>query len=100
MSDLTHRIAAEHRVVGIVQVTGTYECSCGIAVAALPGSGLFDVQVRHVAEVTEAAVREQIAADIEAVLPPSVVTTGPAAYVAGMRDGLHDAARIARGGTA
>jgi hypothetical protein len=59
----------------------------------------FDVRpvVEAAAPLIEAAVRAQVARDAEADLPPSTVTHLPAPYVAGIRDGLHKAARIARG---
>lgn len=48
--------------------------------------------------VIAAAVREQVAQEIETDLPPSVVTLGSDQRVGGIRDGLHRAARVARGG--
>lgn len=43
-------------------------------------------------------VRESVAQEIEADLPPSVVTLGPDQRAGGIRDGLHRAAAVARGG--
>lgn len=51
---------------------------------------------RRVWNVIEKAVREEVAKEIEADLPPSVVTLGSDQRVGGIRDGLHRAAEIAR----
>ena len=52
MSALTDKIVAEH------MPTRTSACTCG-------GMQLGEYYPRHIAEVTEAAVREQVARDIE-----------------------------------
>ena len=75
-----------------------------VAVRMDPGFGEFyPVCARHArADMVPlpdliSAVRAQVAVEIEAALPPSVVTIGSEVYVAGIRDGLHTAARIAGG---
>ena len=80
MSALTDRIAAEH------MPTRTSACTCG-------GMRLGEYYPRHIAEVTEAAVREQVARDIRAQRERYSCT--------GLEDAAYDdAARIARGGVA
>ena len=61
MSALTDRIAAEHG--GWFNLDGVWRCNCG---EPLPSSANADMWMRaHVAAVTEAAVREQVAREIE-----------------------------------
>ena len=79
MSALTDRIAAEH------MPTRTSACTCG-------GMRLGEYYPRHIAEVTEAAVRERVARDI---VQRQLVSTDTAAILA-----YNDADRIARGGVA
>lgn len=80
MRPLTEKIVAEH------MPTRTSACTCG-------GMRLGEYYPRHIAEVTEAAVREQVARDILAQLERySCTVIEDVAY--------DDAARIARGGAA
>ena len=65
MSDLTDDIARKHRMTLVDQNAGTTKCACGTWTPSLASEGMLDVQGRHVAEVTEAAVREWVAAEIE-----------------------------------
>ena len=63
MSALTDRIAAEHG--GWFNLDGVWRCNCG---EPLPPSANADMWMRaHIAAVTEAAVREQGAAELYAV---------------------------------
>lgn len=78
MSAITEKIAREHRYIRGV-------CLCGHSIE-WPISQAIS---RHIAEVTEAAVREQVAADLLAVDPMEWA-------LAGMASGM-DAAQIARG---
>ena len=83
MSALSDRIAVEHQ-----PESGEWSvCICGQA--DLRYGRAWD---RHVAEVTEAAVRERVARDI---VQRQLVSTDTAAILA-----YDDAARIARGGAA
>ena len=63
MTALTDQIAAEH--VPLPRGTQPGLCSCG-ASPDNPGEYISSWRARHVAEVTEAAVRQQVAQDIEA----------------------------------
>ena len=99
MSALTDRIAAEHRYMP----RRRYKlCACGVVLGAK------ETMRAHVANVTEAAVREQVARDIEAnYLGPDFgrnPITGQdsphAMHAEAYDEGLFDAARIARGGAA
>ena len=61
MSALTDRIAAEHGEWSIFD--GVWRCNCG---EPLPSSANADMWMRaHIATVTEAAVREHIAAALD-----------------------------------
>lgn len=82
MSTLTERIAAEH------MPTRTSACTCG-------GMQLGEYYPRHIAEVTEEAVREQVAQDIERVRS-GLQGTNREAWAA--RSSLLAAAVIAREG--
>lgn len=100
MNALTERILAEH-------VSRFFDCSCGHNITPpRDGSGFAthaDMYARHVAEVTEAAVRAQVAADIEAreftreVVRDLVRFGGSVEWSEGHDDAVHLAARIARG---
>ena len=81
MSGLTDKIVAEH------MPTRTSACTCG-------GVRLGEYYPRHIAEVTEAAVRERVARDILATLnrPHWWSDLEQVAY--------ETAAKIARGGAA
>ena len=93
MSALTDRIAAEHSQE---TVNGRYGCACGES----SPDRYFDIYKdlthwhrAHVAAVTDAAVREQVARDIRAQRERYSCT--------GLEDAAYDdAARIARGGAA
>ena len=69
MSDLAYYIATEHKL-RFHEPSLTTTCSlptCGVEPRLVyDESSLGTVQAHHVAQVTEAAVREQIAAEIEA----------------------------------
>ena len=72
MSDLAYHIATEHKL-RFHEPSLTTTCSlptCGMEPRLVyDESSLATVQAHHVAQVTEAAVREQIAAQIEAQPP-------------------------------
>lgn len=88
MSALSEKVAAEHRRIwNNVWIT----CTCGWS-NTYPPVGDRDVFLAHFAAMTEKAVRDAIARDIER-LTPDVHGTG--AFCAGM----DRAARIAREGT-
>ena len=61
MSALTNRIAAAHQRIFNAQFGRGPHCICGWIHHDYDGS---QKHVRHVAEVTEAAVREQVAQDL------------------------------------
>ena len=84
MSALTDRIAAEHQ-----PESGEWSAVCICGQADLRYGRAWD---RHIAAVTEAAVREQVARDIEAQIEDEILYAEDAAFVV--------AARIARGGAA
>ena len=97
MSALTDRIAAEHG--GWFNLDGVWRCNCG---EPLPSSANADMWMRaHIAAVTEAAVREQVARDIgrrrdeAGGQPTSATGIALRAYIDGA---FNEAARIARGG--
>ena len=90
MSALTDRIAVAHQRIFNAQFGRGPHCICGWIHHDYDGS---QKHVRHVAEVTEAAVREQVARDIRAQRERYSCT--------GLEDAAYDdAARIARGGAA
>ena len=91
MSALTDRIAAEHVPLALGTQPGL--CSCG-ASPDNPGEYISSWRARHMAEVTEAAVREQVARDIGARLD-RIHWWSAEEQVA-----YETAARIARGGAA
>ena len=103
MSALTDRIAAAHQRIFNAQFGRGPHCICGWIHHDYDGS---QKHVRHVAEVTEAAVREQVARDIEANYlgpdfgrnPISGQDSPHAMHAEAYDEGLADAARIARGG--
>ena len=89
MSALTDKIAAEHQRIFHGYGFGPH-CTCGWVHRDFNGS---QKHVMHIAEVTEAAVREQVARDIRAQRERYSCT--------GLEDAAYDdAARIARGGVA
>ena len=83
MSALTDKIAAEH------MPTRTYACTCG-------GVKLGEYYPRHLIEVTEAAVRERVARDIEAARSQAAAWVAES-HLFAWQAALADAARIARG---
>ena len=87
MTAITDRIAAEHGVMSS-GAGGPYCRSCGAIIPAPDGNYTIG-HARHIAEVTEAAVREQVARDIEAVRGEHLRWYG--------NQTLSLAARIARG---
>ena len=93
MSELSERVAREHFN------HGWERCRCGADIATRDRHVTIGDFARHVAEVTEAAVRETIAADIDRArdaLDPDDYSGGPA-YLSGIRYGLTNAAPIAKG---
>ena len=97
MSELSVKVAREHRF-GYLTWVGDAEvemevCTCGTRTEGTHGE--------HLAEVTEAAVRETIAADVDRArdaLDPDDYSGGPA-YLSGIRYGLTIATTTARGET-
>ena len=83
MSALTDRIAAEH------MPTTTSACTCG-------GMKLGEYYPRHLIEVTEAAVREQVAQDIETARSEAAARIAES-HLPAWQEALANAARIARG---
>ena len=87
MSDLAYHIATEHKL-RFHEPSLTTTCSlptCGMEPRLVyDESSLATVQVHHVAQVTEAAVREQIAHDIEQYAQANITpgATYPATVVA------------------
>ena len=91
MSDLTDRIAAEHRDALYIDTADAIICKgCG--------ETIFDI-AHHIANVTEAAVREQVARDIEAARTDASSWVAER-HLAAWQAALAAAARIARGGAA
>ena len=88
MSALTDRIAAEHGAL----FNSWNTCLCGAKLATTSKWN------RHIAEVTEAAVREQVARDIEAFIDGGCDCLNTCSC--GASDAYRLAARIARGGAA
>lgn len=93
MSDTTWKISHTHQRVG-------EECTCGGFRSALARD-----HSRHIAEVTEAAVREQVAREIEAERERNetvnVATTATGLYIRStIAASYNNAAYIARGGRA
>ena len=86
MSALTDQIAAEH------MPTRTSACTCG-------GMRLGECYPRHIATVTEAAVREQVARDIETARSEAAARIAES-HLPAWQEALANAARIARGGAA
>ena len=100
MSELSVKVAREHRF-GYLTWVGDAEvemevCTCGTRTEGTHGE--------HLAEVTEAAVRETIAADIEA-LPASplcpthydITSLAGASFMTGVAVGIEAARLTARG---
>jgi len=90
MTDLAEKIAREHALVTEKVVEGQAvelyrSCACG----AIPAS--WHARARHLIDTTEAAVREQVAREIEARECHDVCGSE-------WKRGLREAAHIARGG--
>lgn len=95
MSALTALISDAHRLRATpVSINPYAYCTCGQWDAA----DWDEAQefLEHLIEVTEAAVREQIAADIEGIEDPPLDDRGHA-YIDGYDHGVTQAARIAQG---
>ena len=99
MSALTDRIAAEHAQE---TVNGRYGCACGES----SPDRYFDIYEdlthwhrAHVAAVAEAAVREQVARDIETARSEAAARIAES-HLPAWQEALANAARIARGGAA
>ena len=84
MSALTDHIWREHRMVI------PFRCSCDCVASTHEGF------VAHIAAVTEAAVREQVARDIEAARSQAVAWVAES-HLFAWQAALANAARIARG---
>ena len=96
MSALTDRIAAVHQRIFNAQFGRGPHCTCGWIHHHYDGS---QKHVKHVAEVTEAAVRERVARDIEAAHTDASSRVAER-HLAAWQAALAAAARIARGGAA
>lgn len=90
MSDLSDKIAEDHHTFKY-RYPADDVCICGAAVCTVHGFA------RHVAEITETALRAQIAADINA---QAVAVEEWLGSEHGSIDGLVEAAKIAREGSA
>lgn len=118
MSELTEKIAREHGV-NWIRGSGRKEvigCACGVRNEQTDDEGMMSSHVRHVAEVTEAAVqaevrrdeREKVAREIEALKPAltqwieAYETRDAAVWAESPDEGAADLVeridRIARGG--
>ena len=86
MRPLTEKIVAEH------MPTRTSACTCG-------GMQLGEYYPRHIANVTEAAVREEVARDIETARSEAAARIAES-HLPAWQEALANAARIARGGVA
>ena len=96
MSELSERVAVQHGVawIGGSGASEVFGCACGHRSTNDDEDDPFSAaHNRHVAEVTEAAVRETIAAELRAA-SEDIETYGDEE-----RSGLRWAARIARGET-
>lgn len=104
MTALSDRIAAEHRYDD-----GTRKCRCGVVMYVGEGSKIIEVGPhaygRHVAAVTERAVRDAIAAELEAKAADLAAPRHDGEEITGFTlrlvhaEHLTNAARIAREGT-
>ena len=101
MSALTDRIAAEHDTYLTYLTGGDLRASCEGCDWTFEGDSIDAVVEcsRHVAAVTEAAVREQVARDIEAARA-AAPTRVDERHLSAWTAALANAARIARGGAA
>ena len=94
MSALTDKIAEEHETYLRNLAGSTYRAACEGCDWTFEGDHIAAPLAcsKHVTEVTEAAVRERVARDIEAQIDDAILYAEDAAFVV--------AARIARGGAA
>ena len=102
MSKLTDRIAGEHQLKWLPPEYVDRACECGLIFKMPMSLSASNVYAEHMAEVTEAAVREQVARDIEQWLVErneTIVVPG-STWHRGLIDGIQRATRIARGGAA
>ena len=97
MSALTDRIAAEHGIMSS-GAEGPYCKGCGTPVEAIGGNYTIG-HAAHIAAVTEAAVREQVARDIETARSEAAARIAES-HLPAWQEALANAARIARGGAA
>ena len=100
MSDLAYHIATEHKL-RFHEPSLTTTCSlptCGMEPRLVyDESSLATVQAHHVAQMTEAVVREQIAAEIDATINQALGCLEWGTYRNGFVAGLEAAKKIARG---
>ena len=89
MTALPRQIAFDH--CPVYDPTRPFEgCKCGVKVTG-------QAHQEHVIEVTEAAVREMVAADIEAQANEYLALAPTGTFETSRHNGLTAAARIARG---
>ena len=98
MSALTDRIAAEHDTYLTYLTGGDLRASCEGCDWTFEGDSIDAVVEcsRHVAAVTEAAVREQVARDIETARSEAAARIAES-HLPAWQEALANAARIARG---
>ena len=108
MSALTDRIAAEHHVYRTyvhddLACTGCdfawQRSASDVANGTLDGTAAQEAAAAHIAAVTEAAVREQVAQDIETARSEAAARIAES-HLPAWQEALANAARIARGGAA
>ena len=101
MSALTDRIAAEHDTYLTYLTGGDLRASCEGCDWTFEGDSIDAVVEcsRHVAAVTEPAVREQVARDIETARSEAAARIAES-HLPAWQEALANAARIARGGAA
>lgn len=104
MSALTEKVAREHGVAWLGG-SGAHErigCECGVRTEQTDAAPMLASHVQHVAEVTEAAVRAAVAADIRdkmytAAEVETVRSIGGGVAIDAFNSSLFLAARIAEG---
>ena len=98
MSALTDRIASEHDTYLTYLHGGNLRASCEGCDWTFEGDSIDAVMEcsRHVATVTEAAVREQVAQDIETARSEAAARIAES-HLPAWQEALANAARIARG---
>ena len=94
---LAEQIAREHYVTHLAGGASREQwfCKCGRVSSNGPDEGFVAAHVRHIATVTEQAVRERIEAEIDAFEPEDRALV----HMPDWREAMEDAARIARGAT-